>query len=758
MLTARMRLVSAVIIVGIASLLFAVSAVAKVNETRPFEIKPGSFHFTPSTVQAGAHKNLTTTFDFAHNGAGETVNDVRNTIVELPPGFMGNPTAVPTCTEAQLFTIITSDSKTSLACPPASQVGTIRLSLTDANNSGLPAKYTEPIYNMEVTSYGIAAQLGFNVSGVLTQMLTVSLRPGDSGLTVTAPDIINEYEVHEISVTIWGVPASPEHNAERGFTCSTYGGSNCGGGGEEANIPPKPFLSMPTSCTGEPLQATLKADSWEHPEEYSEAKSEIPPVVECERIPFDPSIVVAPTTDTAESSSGLNVSLLVPQTWENPETIATSNLKNTVLTLPVGYTINPSAGSGLGVCAPEQFAAETSAGLPGSGCPEESKIGSVEVETPVLAERLTGSVFVAKPFDNPFDSLLGLYVVVKSAPRGILVKLAGHIEPNPVTGQLVTTFDENPQVPFSRFTLKLRQGATSPLVSPPACGSYTAEAGFTPWSAPAAPQLLDSVFQIEHGIGGGACPTGGVPPFHPGLVAGTLNNSAGSYSPMDIHITRNDGEQEITGFSSQLPPGLTANLSGIPFCSEADIAAARSKTGAEEEAEPVLPGSEPDRAHAGRGWRRLGARLHPGQGLYGGPIRRRPLLDRRDHLRKGRPVRPRHRCRAPAAAHQPRNRGGEHPRGRGQSDPAHHRRDRDPRPRHPRLHRTPGLHAQPDQLRPPQVRRDGDRRRRGPHQLRRQRPGDDQRLLPARELPEPQIRTQVHVSTSGRPAARTGRA
>ena len=325
----RKRLVSTVIVVGIASLVCAGSAIAKVYETRPFEIKPGSFHFTPSTVQAGAHENLTTTFDFAHNGAGETVNDVRSTIVELPPGFMGNPTAVPTCTQAQLFTIIASDSKTSTGCPPASQVGTIRLSLTDANNSGLPAKYTEPVYNMQVTSYGIAAQLGFNVSGVLTQMLTVSLRPGDSGLTVTAPDIINEYEVHEISVTIWGVPASPEHNAERGFTCSTYGGSNCGGGGEEANIPPKPFLSMPTSCTGEPLQATLKADSWEHPEEYSEAKSEIPPVVECERIPFDPSIVVAPTTDTAESSSGLNVSLLVPQTWENPETIATSNLKNT---------------------------------------------------------------------------------------------------------------------------------------------------------------------------------------------------------------------------------------------------------------------------------------------------------------------------------------------------------------------------------------------------------------------------------------------
>ena len=84
-------------------------------------------------------------------------------------------------------------------------------------------------------------------------------------------------------------------------------------------------------------------------------------------------------------------------------------------------------------------------------------------------------------------------------------------------------------------------------------------------------------------------PRGGVPPFQPGIVAGTLNNNAGAYSPMDIHITRNDGEQEITRFTSILPPGLTANLTGIPFCPDADIEAAKHVTGAQEEAEPSCP-------------------------------------------------------------------------------------------------------------------------------------------------------------------------
>jgi hypothetical protein len=307
-------------------------------------------------------------------------------------------------------------------------------------------------------------------------------------------------------------------------------------------------------------------------------------------VPFDPSSDAQSTTNAAESPSGLDVSLVVPQSWENPLSLSTSNLKDTRLALPVGYTINPSAGSGLGTCTPQQYEAETAASLPGEGCPPESKIGAVKVETPVLSETLRGAVYVATPFDNEFDSLLGLYIVVKDPQRGIIVKLAGHIEANPVTGQLVTTFDENPQVPFNRFTLELRQGATSPLVSPPTCGAYIAEADFTPWSAPELPQhLLSNPVQIENGIGGGPCPTGGVPPFHPGIEAGTLNNSAGAYSPMDIHITRNDGEQEITRFTSILPAGLTAKLTGVPFCSDADIEAAKHLTGAQEEAEPSCP-------------------------------------------------------------------------------------------------------------------------------------------------------------------------
>ncbi len=591
------KLCPALIIASAAVLVLAASAAAKPSSEHPFEIAQGSFHMTPSTGQAAAHENLTTEFDFTHNGSGQTYNDVRSTVVNLPAGFDASNTAVPTCSPAELTIKASTDLELPL-CPPASTVGTITLDFGKE-------RITVPIYNMEVTSFGVTAQLGFKIY-TSAQILTVNIRPGDSGLTVTDPEIENLGEPHNISVTIWGVPASHEHDLERQQTCHSpfdKGVPACQnqlGGPEAANIPPRPYLSNPTGC--EPHIATMDADSWEHPgtvlpdgfpdlsdPNWSQASVEVPPIGECDRVPFNPSIEVQPSTRATESPTGLSVSLVVPQSWETPITPATANLKDTAVALPEGVTINPSAGSGLGACTPAQYEAETSSSLPGEGCPPESKIGSIEIETPVLGEKILGAVYVATPFDNPFDSLLSLYIVAKAPASGIIVKVAGKIEPNPVTGQLTTTFENTPQQPFNRFTLKFRPGATAPLVSPPACGSYSTQATLTPWSTPLEPRLISNAFQITQGVGEGPCPAGGVPPFHPGLTAGSLNNSAGSYSQMDIHIARNDGEQEITRFSSILPPGLTANLTGIPFCPNADIEAAKEVSGAQEEADPSCP-------------------------------------------------------------------------------------------------------------------------------------------------------------------------
>ncbi len=603
----RSRVLTGLVVSGCWALacLAPAGAGAAPNE-HPFEIVPGSFSFVSGSTQAGAHSDWVTSFDFAHESSGATYNDARNIVVDVPGGFDASDTAVPTCTESQLLAQSSRGAAGELPdCPIASQVGQLSIEIFGPSDT-IPRQYTVPIYNMEVTSFGTTAELGYKTA-IFTGFLQIKVRPGDLGITSTTIDIPPLGEVHNVKVTIWGVPAAAEHDALRGAVCGANDERppvcrNEFGAPQQADIPVKPLLSNPTSCGM--FEASMAADSWEEPlgEDpalWPKASSQVGPIGECERVPFEPSIEVQPTTRSAESPTGLDVSLVVPQAWENPLTLSTSYLKDTTVALPEGMTANPGLAEGLGACSPAQYAEEKSSSLPGEGgCPPESKIGSIEIETPLLNEKIEGAVYIATPYDNPFSeqghpngSLLALYVVAKDPERGIIIKVAGKIEPNPVTGRLTTTFENTPQQPFSRFTLKFRPGATAPLVSPPACGAYSVQAALTPWSAAPEeqPRVLSSSFEITRGVHEDLCPAGGVPPFKPQVISGTQNNDGSSYSPFYLRILREDGEQELTRFSTTLPPGLTGNLSGIPFCPDASIQAAKNVSGAEEEEHPSCP-------------------------------------------------------------------------------------------------------------------------------------------------------------------------
>ena len=367
----------------------------------PFEITPESFHVIPSTTQAGAHADLTISFDFAHLPTGKTDNDVRSVIVNLPPGFIGNDTAVPTCTDAQLI----GGSSELPACPLASQIGQISFKVVNDHVGSPPAHFTVPLYNMEVTSFGVTAEFGFKTI-LFTQVLQASVRSGDSGVTTTTPDI-GKAEPFNVSAIVWGLPASHAHDAQRGETCGegqevpplcvhTTGD----GGPQEAHIPIKPFLSNPTSCG--PHMASMEADSWEEPEEFVRAEAGTPAMGECERVPFEPSIEVAPTTRSAESPSGLNISLVVPQTWENPYSIATANLKDTTVALPVGYTANPSLASGLGASAARNSSKRKR--LPRRrvrAVRRNRRSARSKWKRRCSPKRLTGNIYVAKPYRKP---------------------------------------------------------------------------------------------------------------------------------------------------------------------------------------------------------------------------------------------------------------------------------------------------------------------------------------------------------------------
>ncbi len=554
-----------------------------------FGIAPGGAATSLSSTQAGAHPDLTTSIAFnTVDATGSLSGDPKEVTDDLPPGFAGDLVDTQSCS-TERFSV--------RECPVGSQVGVVTLTLTEYHKPRVTTLL--PLYNL-APNPGELAKLAFYALNIFAVEGEVSLNPSNYGLkTVFHNTDESPAELDDVSLTLWGVPAQADHNALRW----KEEGQGIGHFGLTSDAAPVPFFTNPTACSGEALDAVFTASSWESPEASVREAMSIGPILGCDGVEMEPTLTAVPTTNHAYAPSGLNLKTSIPQTYGNPEGLATSTLNRAVVTLPEGMTVNPSAGAGLAACTQAEYEAEPVQPVPGVGCPSTAKLGSVEIVTPSLKESVIGSVYAAEPYDNQFGSLLALYIVARIPERGVLVKVAGEVVPDPVTGRLVTTFSDLPPLPFSTFTFHFREGAIAPLVTPPLCGDYQVLAQLTPWSdlsdvlAPLIPP-----FAITSAFDGGACPSAGVPPFAPQVAAGTENNDAGSYSPLYMRITRNDGEQEITRFSSRLPAGLTANLTGVPFCSDADIALARTKSGAQEEAEPSCPAaSQVGRTLAGAG-------------------------------------------------------------------------------------------------------------------------------------------------------------
>ena len=82
--------------------------------------------------------------------------------------------------------------------------------------------------------------------------------------------------------------------------------------------------------------------------------------------------------------------------------------------------------------------------------------------------------------DNPFSSLLAMYIVAEDPVSGVIVKLVGNVHLNEATGQLTTTFDNNPQLPFSDLKLYFFGGERATLGTPAYCGTYTTNVSLAP--------------------------------------------------------------------------------------------------------------------------------------------------------------------------------------------------------------------------------------------------------------------------------------
>jgi hypothetical protein len=579
-------------------------------------------------TQAGKHPySFTTTFDLKTKpvqGGVLPEEEVKDVEISFPPGLVGAPKAVPRCASVDFVTVV-------IARPQCSETTVLGKAVIEGGFGPWPPgamPITSPVFNLTPPP-GVASKIGFNVLGTPVTIETDVSSDPPYRLVTHVTNVPDSLQFIGSKVTLWGVPADPAHTAER-VDCL---------GSCEVSIEPVPFLTLPRACKG-PLTTSFRSDSWQHPGVWTEPfevvthDDNLPPTPQgmtgCENLAFKPTIAAAPTTKAASSATGLDFSLNVrDEGLTSPTGIAHADIEKSVVTLPEGFTTNPSLAEGLGVCTEADLARETAFSAAGAGCPNAAKVGTVQVKSPLLDETLDGALYIAKPYENPFGSLIALYVVIKNPTLGISIKQPLRVELDPGTGRITTIAEDMPELPFSQFTLHFREGARSPLASPPGCGTYDTEALLYP-SSGGEPIRSTSAFQLISGPDGGPCPKGGLPPFRPDLTAGTINNAAGRYSPFNVRISRTDSEQEITRFSIKLPPGVIGKLAGIPFCSDAAIAAAKSREalphgGQEELDQPSCPAaSEIGRTLVGSGVGSSPA-YAPGKLYLAGPYRDSPI-------------------------------------------------------------------------------------------------------------------------------------
>ncbi len=605
-----------------------------VNE---FQVLPGEESGAPSSQAAGHPWEVTTNLGVPSvltppgntetNGPNfEAVKSVKSVIVELPLGFFGNTLSATSpahqCTETQLR---------NERCPPESRVGTLAFAATFSSSGAFLFTEDEAekgaataVYNMRPEA-GYPAEFGFVFSSnALILYATAVHTPSGYRLRIVVPGEPQIVGAWDSSLTFFGQPGQ------------------LNGTGSTAT-----FLTNPADCGAKNLSARAELTAWSDPEHPVSAETTAyPEITGCDVLQFNPSLSFEPSPGTesepgttqADTPSAYTAVLKVPQK-EAFESQATPELRTATVTLPPGTTLNPAAAQGLAGCPAEGSeginigssdigaagqdlgdpdATELGAGHEGGDgspyddgfwhtapghCPPASTVGTAEVITPLLPAPLKGHVYVALPkcggegqpacteASATNGELFGAYLEVSGS--GVIVKLKGTLAANPTTGQITASFTENPQLPFTEVKLHIHGGPRAPFANPQTCGTATTSSSLEPWSE-TAPALVNSSFAVT------GCPAGAMP-FAPSFTAGTTGTQAGGSSPFVLSFSRKDGEQDFTGLSETMPPGLIGKITGIPQCEEAQANAGTCGPESQVGVSNVLAGSGPDPLPVGGG-------------------------------------------------------------------------------------------------------------------------------------------------------------
>jgi hypothetical protein len=484
--------------------------------------------------QAGGHPaRIVLNFAFNTNADGLEGN-AKDVAIDFPPGFTGDPQAVPACPRVVLEPSGFGEGE----CDPASQVGVLKVRAVGGET------YTRPIYNVEPSPGQFAAQSSLLVGKMI---LTMQLRAEDFGLTIALGLLPQALALGEAEIELWGVPADHQEGL--------------------AN-PRRPFITMPPRCDRGPLEITGRARSWQEPEHWVAAVGSTGvPLVGCAGLPFDPAFAFELTSRAADSPSGAVMDLTIPQS-EAVDGRVSASPRAMEVNLPAGISISPGAVAGLGVCTDAELGVGQERA---AACPPSSRAGDLELDAAQLGSPLRGSVYLGAERPN---ERFRLFLVAEGS--GVSAKLIGALRPDSATGRIGIALDGLPAVGIRQIRMRFDDGPRALLATPMSCGRFMATTTLERYDdLPAVARSSES--EITEGAGGEPCP--GTLPFSPRLSGGTTSALAGRRSGLTMTLSRSSGEQLLRRFAVTFPAGLSAGFDSVALCSNAAAAAAACPAG-----------------------------------------------------------------------------------------------------------------------------------------------------------------------------------
>ena len=503
-----------------------------------------------STTQAGAHPDLSFTFDVKKDpeskenvfGLKDAYARTGNVRIELPPGLIGDPNVLGIPQQCTLQELNAGH------CPNGAQIGVTRVFVYQLSDTLL-----EPVYMMQPPGGDVVARLGF-IAGLFPIYIDAKVRTEDDyGLSLELNEVTSEETLIRSEATTWGVPADPSHNTERCTPTEALNGCKSSPSRPPGSRP-LPFTTNPTRC-GAPLEMSVSVSSWVEPRRFDTKSASFPQISGCNKLPFGPDLTIDPTSHRAATPTGLQVTVRLPAS-NGVNVLEPAQMREARIDLPAGIAFNPGAADGLETCNDSQIRYEERIA---AECPDAAKLASAEFDIPALPRRLKGAVYLRDPEPgNPFRAWF------VADDLGAHVKLPAQLEVDRSNGRIKSILLDPssplpgiPQVPLREARLNFFAGARASLVNPQTCGTYQTHFDFTPWSGN--PDFVgDTPMTIDQG-----CNVGG---FEPRLSAGTTNLAAGQHSTFVFRLTREDGEQNPAALDITLPRGLTAKFAGIPRC------------------------------------------------------------------------------------------------------------------------------------------------------------------------------------------------